>query len=81
VMTAKPHPAPYLLAMEELARLGSIEGVTAIEDSLGGVVSAKKAGVRCVAVTHSCGREELTGAGADAVVDDLAAMTDALLEG
>jgi beta-phosphoglucomutase len=78
---SKPDPAPYLLGMEELRGLGHAGGVVVLEDSLGGVVSAKKAGLRCVAVTHSCGRDELSRAGADVVTGDLASLTDALLEG
>jgi len=77
----KPDPAPYLLGMEELRRLGHAGGAVVVEDSPGGVVSAKKAGLRCVAVTHSCGSGELTSAGADAVTSDLDSLTDALLEG
>ena len=77
----KPDPAPYLLGMDELGRLGHTGGAVVVEDSPGGIVSAKKAGLRCVAVTHSCRRDELSLAGADAVTDDLASLTDALLEG
>jgi beta-phosphoglucomutase-like phosphatase (HAD superfamily) len=79
-MASKPDPAPYLLALEELRRLGHTGGVVVVEDSLGGVRSAKRAGLRCVAVTHTYGAQELAGAGADAVVADLASLTDALLE-
>jgi beta-phosphoglucomutase len=77
----KPDPAPYLLGMEELRRLGHEGGVVVLEDSPGGVVSAKRAGLRCVAVAHSCGHDELASAGADAVTGDLLSLTDALLEG
>jgi beta-phosphoglucomutase len=77
----KPDPAPYLLGMEELGRLGHGGGVVVLEDSPGGVASAKKAGLRCVAVTHSCGRDDLSRAGADIVACDLVSLTDALLEG
>jgi beta-phosphoglucomutase len=76
----KPDPAPYLHAMGELGRLGHAGGVVVLEDSPGGVTSAKKAGLRCVAVAHSCGPDELARAGADAVVADLASVSDALLE-
>jgi len=41
----------------------------AVEDAPGGVRAAKAAGMRCVAVTHSCPRERLQEA--DLVVDDL----------
>ncbi len=80
-VAAKPDPAPYLLGMDELRRLGHEGGVVVLEDSPGGVTSAKAAGLRCVAVTHSCAAGELSAAGADAVVADLASVTDALLEG
>ncbi|HEY4013227.1 MAG TPA: HAD family phosphatase [Polyangiaceae bacterium] len=76
----KPHPAPYLLALEELRGLGHAAGVVVVEDSLGGVASAKAAGLRCVGVAHTYTAPELTEAGADAVVADLASLTDALLE-
>ena len=51
-----------------------------VEDSLGGVLSAKRAGLRCVAVTHSCSAEDLLLAGADAVAVNLASLGDVLLE-
>lgn len=81
--TSKPDPAPYLLAMERLRQLGHgghEEGAVVVEDSVGGVRAAKRAGLRCVAVTHSCAKKELESAGADAIVDHLDAVTDALLE-
>jgi beta-phosphoglucomutase len=77
---SKPDPAPYRMALDELRRLGHSCGAVAVEDSLGGVLSAKRAGLRCIAVTHSCGAEELALAGADAVVPNLASLTDVLLE-
>lgn len=74
----KPDPEPYRLAA---ARLGLPPGrCVAVEDSPGGVQAAKAAGMRCVAVTHTCPRERL--AEADAVVDDLgAADLEAVLRG
>jgi HAD superfamily hydrolase (TIGR01509 family) len=78
---SKPNPAPYLLAIERLRRLGHRGSAVVVEDSLGGVASAKGAGLRCVGVAHSCSREELARAGADAAVANLAAITDALLDG
>jgi beta-phosphoglucomutase-like phosphatase (HAD superfamily) len=79
---SKPDPAPYRRALEELRTLGH-EGhrAVAVEDSLGGVASAKQAGVRCIAVTHSCSREALIAGGADACVAELEALTDAVLDG
>ena len=77
----KPHPGPFLQGVAELRRLGHGAAIVAIEDSLGGVASAKGAGLRCAAVAHSYGRDELLAAGADVAVDDLASLTDAVLEG
>jgi beta-phosphoglucomutase len=78
---SKPDPMPYLLALRQLSALGHAGAAVAIEDSPGGVRSAKGAGLRCVAVTHSCSRDELERAGADATAGNLAAVTDALLDG
>jgi len=80
-VASKPDPAPFRLALEELRRLAPAAPAVAIEDSLGGVASAKGAGLRCATVTHTYGRDELTRAGADVVAADLASLTDALLEG
>jgi beta-phosphoglucomutase len=77
---SKPDPAPFLVAVEELRRMGHAGGAVVIEDSAGGVRAAKGAGLRCVAVEHTFSREELLRAGADATVADLASLTDALLE-
>jgi beta-phosphoglucomutase len=77
---SKPDPAPYRLALDELRTLGHTESAVVVEDSLGGVLSAKRAGLRCVAVTHSCSAEDLLLAGADAVVVNLASLGDVLLE-
>jgi beta-phosphoglucomutase len=57
------------------------ESAVAVEDSIGGVLAAKGAGLRCVAVAHSFGHAELSKAGADAVAENLASLTDALLDG
>jgi len=79
--TSKPDPGPFLMALEELRRAHAPERAVAIEDSTGGVTAAKRAGLRCIAVTHSYSAESLLGAGADAAVADLASITDLLLEG
>jgi beta-phosphoglucomutase-like phosphatase (HAD superfamily) len=77
---SKPDSAPYLAAMK---KLGSVDpaDVVVVEDSIGGVVSAKGAGLRCVAVAHSCVPDDLVRAGADAVAQDLSALTDDVLDG
>jgi HAD superfamily hydrolase (TIGR01509 family) len=78
---SKPDPAPYVFAMEELRKRGAIDAASAVEDSVGGVRSAKSAGLRCIGVTHTYPAAELERAGADAVVGDLASLSDDVLEG
>lgn len=66
-VNGKPHPEPFLRAAGELGV--SPARCVVIEDSPGGIQAAKSAGMRCVAVTHSCARAQLREA--DLVVDDL----------
>ena len=77
---SKPDPLPFLTALEELKKRGHEGPAVVVEDSLGGITSAKRARLRCVAVAHSYSRDELLGAGADAVVPNLAALGDDVLE-
>ena len=77
---SKPDPAPYRAALAELRRREQGGNVVAIEDSLGGIRSAKSAGLRCVAVAHTYDSRELSEAGADAVAPNLLALSDALIE-
>ncbi len=72
----KPAPDPYLKAAE-LHGVPSAACV-AIEDSHWGLLSARTAGMRTIAVTHTYRREELTQA--DVVVDSLDEITIALVE-
>jgi HAD superfamily hydrolase (TIGR01509 family) len=67
----KPHPEIYLHA----AALLDVDPATCIviEDALTGVTSAKAAGMQCIAVTNSFGRDAL--ADADWVVDSLLEVT------
>ena len=46
-----------------------------IEDSLAGIISAKGAGMRTVGVSNTYTADQLRDAGADEVVDGLAALT------
>ena len=80
-LASKPDPAPYLEGIAALRARGHAGAAVVVEDSLGGVTSAKRAGLRCIAVAHSYAREELLRAGADAVAADLASLDDALLDG
>ena len=65
---SKPDPASFLLGIKELRVRGHEGPAVVVEDSTGGVVAAKRAGLRCVAVAHSYSRDELLRAGADDVV-------------
>jgi HAD superfamily hydrolase (TIGR01509 family) len=80
-LASKPDPASFLLGVSELRRIGHQGDAVAVEDSIGGVTAAKRAGLRCIGVSHSYSRDDLLRAGADAAVANLAALTDAVLEG
>ena len=74
----KPDPDGYILALERLRAvpnrgLGDLkaEECLVIEDSLAGVVAAKRAGMRAVGVTNTYQAPELIEAGADGVVNGL----------
>jgi HAD superfamily hydrolase (TIGR01509 family) len=68
VTHSKPHPEIYQTAAQ---RLGvPTAACIAIEDAPAGVEAAKRAGMRCIAVTNSVGREQLHQA--DLIVDSLA---------
>lgn len=80
----KPDPEGYRLAFEALrantnaqwaARRLTPSACLVIEDTLAGIMSAKGAGMRAVGVSTTYGPEELREAGADAVVEALAAFT------
>ena len=68
----KPAPDPYLRAAQ-LHRVPP-SACVAIEDSRWGLESARAAGMRTIAVTHTYPRAELLNA-ADVVVDSLAELT------
>lgn len=73
VVKGKPEPEGYLLTLEKLNAISdspiSARQCVAIEDSRWGILSAKKAGMRIVAVTHSYCAEELKDA--DMVIDSV----------
>ena len=78
---SKPDPAPYTRAVELLGRLENDSlrpnECVAIEDSHWGLVSAKSAGLRTIAVTHSYPANDLHEA--DLVIDHLDELTPQLL--
>jgi beta-phosphoglucomutase len=88
----KPDPEGYRLAFEALRGRGradrdgaAAEGLfpsacLVIEDSLAGIISAKGAGMRAVGVSTTYAAEQLREAGADDVVEALAAFTPEWIE-
>lgn len=78
---SKPDPEGYLLGMGELVTRGHAGEAVVVEDSVSGVEAAKRASLRCLAVTTSYAEAELRAAGADAVVRELSALDDALFDG
>ncbi|MDH5525710.1 MAG: HAD family phosphatase [Nitrospirota bacterium] len=82
----KPHPEGYLKALAlhnlELAAAGrriGPERCVVIEDSIAGVLAAKAAGMRCVAITHSYKADELKDANPDRVIDHMEQFTPQLV--
>ncbi len=83
----KPDPEGYLLTLEALrahaaVRLPDLQAheCLVVEDSLAGVESAKRAGMRAVAVGHTYKPEELVQAGADLVIPSLLPLTPEWVE-
>jgi beta-phosphoglucomutase family hydrolase len=77
VAEGKPNPQIFLLAAK---KLGVQAGNCAvIEDAIAGVAAAKRAGMKCAAVTNSHPRNSLKKA--DLIVDTLEAVTIADLAG
>lgn len=71
---SKPDPEGYLLGMKWLIEIGCElpERALVIEDSLDGILAAKRAGLPVIAVAHSYPREALEATSADLVLDRLA---------
>jgi len=67
VRKGKPHPEPYLKAASSLGLLP--EECVVIENAPNGIISAKRAGMYCVAVSTSLPKEYLKEA--DAIADSL----------
>lgn len=74
---SKPHPAPYKLAIEKL-EIDDPATAVAIEDTPAGIMSAKGAGLKVLAVTNSYDRDYLMEA--DAITDSLENITRPILE-
>ncbi len=78
VTHGKPHPEPYLVTA---ARLGLPPAACVVfEDATVGVLAAKAAGMRCIAVPNPDAMQPQDLAAADLVLPSLTAFTPALLE-
>lgn len=74
---SKPDPEGYQMGIEYLRGLigAKAEQALVVEDSIDGIVSAKAAGLPCVAVAHSYSLEELQATDADLVLPTLKDLT------
>ncbi len=75
-LPGKPDPAVFLLAAKQLNV--PPQGCLVIEDSIPGIEAAKRAKMRCLAVTTTNPPESLTGA--DIVVETMAQLTEAQIK-
>lgn len=73
VKHGKPHPEPFLIALKKL-KLSPQEAI-AVENAPLGITSAKRAGLKCVALkTGLISKRELKQSGADWAFSDCAAL-------
>jgi len=72
----KPHPDPYLKALENLG-ISATEALV-IEDSPNGVLSAKKAGCTVIGILTGFSSGELMAAGADNIVENFPELVSLL---
>jgi beta-phosphoglucomutase-like phosphatase (HAD superfamily) len=79
VRKGKPDPEPFRLAFERLReRHGPLEpgDCAAVEDSLGGILSAQSAGMPCLGIAHSYPRQKLETAKPQWVIDSISEFAD-----
>ena len=67
----KPHPLPYLTALERLG--GRADRAVAFEDSKAGIEAARAAGIYTFGLSTGLGAEALLAAGANEVIADFTA--------
>ncbi|MBI4453562.1 HAD family phosphatase [Candidatus Woesearchaeota archaeon] len=78
VVHSKPNPQIYLLAAKRLN--SSPKECVVIEDAINGVISAKRAGMKCIGVTNTFQKQKLKEAGADYVVENLTELPKLLVK-
>lgn len=72
----KPHPEPYLLTAQKLKI--PPDACMAIEDSPSGIISAKKAGMKCIAITTTHSKASLSLA--DKIVSEFSQIDNQLIK-
>jgi len=73
VKNKKPDPAIYLFAAEQIGT--PARDCCVIEDAIHGIEAAKAAGMRCVAVEHSFGKDQLLSARPEVIRERIAQVT------
>ena len=73
IVNGKPDPEPYLKTVKKLGI--SAARCLVVEDSVNGVISAKRAGCIVIGITHTFSRNKLKKAGADYIVRDFQEMS------
>jgi len=74
VSFGKPHPEPFSRAHEKLKTVDpslNASECVAVEDSIGGIESARAAGMQCLAIAHSYGPERLRTANPEWIIDSI----------
>jgi beta-phosphoglucomutase len=77
VPKSKPDPAIYLEATKRLGK--NPEECIVFEDSVAGVLAAKRAGCYCIALLTTTSKARLEEAGADLIIDDYTKISTGLL--
>ncbi len=76
VLQGKPDPEPYLLTADKLNV--ACKSCLVIEDSENGIQSAKKAGMKCIAIPNTENPNKLTNA--DRIIDNYSLLTDTYIQ-
>lgn len=79
VSLGKPDPAIYRLATRKIKSL-PVECL-AIEDSIAGIISAKEAGLKCIAITTTQTRCDLANADPDLIIDSFSELDENMIKG
>ncbi|MFA6295995.1 MAG: HAD family phosphatase [Patescibacteria group bacterium] len=76
ISKSKPDPEPYLLTTKKINQ--KPENCLVIEDSKSGIMSAKRAGMKCIAITTTHNEKELVGA--DVIINKFSEITEKMIQ-